>query len=61
MFCFPISDRVMVTLRTVSVSLKFRPMHVYPPACVCTIYEKTKGKFPGEHNAVEIEKTKHTS
>ena len=52
MFCFPILDHVMVPLRTVSVSLKFRPMHVYSRAYVRMIYEKTKGKFPGEYHVV---------
>ena len=28
---------------------------------VCIIYEKTKGKFPGEYHVVRIGKTKHAS
>ena len=56
MFCFPISDNVLVPQRT--VSFKCRLMHMHPHAFVCTINEKTKGKFPGEHRVVWIGKTK---
>ena len=38
MFCFPISDQVMVPQRT--VSFKCRPMHMHPYACVCVISKK---------------------
>ena len=61
MFCFPILDHVIVPLWKVSVTLKFRPLHVHPRAYVRMIYEKTKGKFPGEYHVVWIGKTKHTS
>ena len=44
MFCFPISDHVMVSQRT--VSFKCRHMHVRPRAYVCVISEKTKRKIP---------------
>ena len=50
MFCFSITDHVMVPQRT--VSFKCRLIHLYPRACVCIINEKTKGKFPGEHHVV---------
>ena len=50
LFCFPISDNVMVPQRT--VSFKCRLMHVHPHAFVCIINEKTKGKVPGEHQVV---------
>ena len=50
MFCFPISEHVMVPLR--SVSLKFRPLHVHI-TCI--------GRARAEHHVVEIEKTKDTS
>ena len=58
-FCFPISDRVMVPQRT-GFFFKFRLVYVHPRAYVCTINEKTKGKFRGEHRVVWIGKTKHT-
>ena len=50
MFCFPISDNVMVPHRT--VPLKCHPMHLHPRIYLCIIYEKTKAKFPGEHHVV---------
>ena len=50
MFCFPISDHVMVLQRT--VSFKYHLIHV--AALVCLIYEWTKAKFPGEHHMVWI-------
>ena len=59
MFCFPITDHVMVPQKT--VSFKCCLIHVYPRAYVCISNEKTKGKFPGEHRVVWIGKTKHTS
>ena len=31
---------------------QFRPMRVHPRADACTIYERTKGKFPGEYHMV---------
>ena len=40
MFCFPNSDHAMVSQRTVSF----------------IIYEKVKGKFPGEHQCSELGK-----
>ena len=47
MFCFPITDHVMVPKRTVSFNCRL--MHVHPHAYVCNIInEKTKGKFPKE-------------
>ena len=52
MFRFPISEHVMVPLRAVSVSLKFRPLHVHI-TCI--------GRARAEHHVVEIEKTKDTS
>ena len=58
LFClnvlFPISDHLMVPQRT--VSFKCGLMHAYPRASVCIIYEKTKGKFPGEHRVIWIGK-----
>ena len=48
MFCFHILDHVILPERT--VSFKCRPLH--PRAYVYIIYEKTKGKFPGEHHVV---------
>ena len=60
MFCFPITDHVMVPKRTVSFNCRL--MHVHPRAYVCNIInEMTKGKFPREHHVVWIGKTKHTS
>ena len=60
MFCFPISDDVIVPQRIVSFNCRL--MHVHPCAYVCIINEKTKGNFPaGEHYAVWIGKTKQTS
>ena len=38
MFCFPISDQVMVPQRT--VSFKCRPIHMHPCTCVCIICQK---------------------
>ena len=46
MFCFPISDHIMVPQRT--VSFKCHPMHVHPKLCLHNLW-KDKDKFPGEH------------
>ena len=59
LFCFPFSDHLMVPHRT--VSFKCYPMHLHSRGYVCIIYEKTKGKFPGEYHVVRIGKTKHAS
>ena len=40
MFCFPISDHVMISQRT--VSFKCRHMRVHPRANVCVINERQK-------------------
>ena len=54
MFCFPISDHVMVSQRT--VSFKCRPR---VSTCICMHnFDKTKGKFPGEHQVVWTGKNK---
>ena len=43
--------------------LSFAPrgFSMHPRAKVCLIYERTKGKFPGEHHVDWINKTNHTN
>lgn len=63
LFCFPFSNHIyMVPYRTVAfnfivVVVLCICIHVH----VCIMYEKTKGKFPGEYHVVRIGKTKHAS
>ena len=50
MFCFLISDHVMIPQRT--VSSKCPLMHVHPRAYVSIINEKIKDKVLEEHHVV---------